>query len=111
MKDVDAPIIPVALDGVLGSPTSFEHGRMVRRFPRRLPHPVTVSFGAPMPPTATPIEVREAVQALIADAWQFRRARMEPMPRNFVRTARRHPRRFAMADATQPAKSISAPRW
>ena len=28
MKDVDAPIIPVALDGVLGSPTSFERGHM-----------------------------------------------------------------------------------
>ena len=27
MKNVDAPIIPVALDGVLGSPTSFERGR------------------------------------------------------------------------------------
>ena len=100
MKDVDAPIIPISLDGVIGSPTSFEHGRMVRRFPERLPHPVTVSFGAPMPPTATPTEVREAVQAIIADAWQFRRNRMEPMPRNFVRCARRHPRRFAMCDAT-----------
>jgi len=50
MKNVDAPIIPVALDGVLGSPSSFAHGRMVRRFPRRLPHPVTVSFGSPLPP-------------------------------------------------------------
>ena len=100
MKNVDAPIIPVALDGVLGSPTSFERGRMVRRFPERLPHPVTVSFGAPLPPAATQVEVREAVQALIADAWQFRRARMEPLPRNFVRAARRHPRRFAMTDAT-----------
>jgi len=100
MKDVDAPIIPVALDGLIGSPTSFEHGRMVRRFPKRLPHPVTVSFGAPLSPTATPIEVREAVQTLIADAWQFRRERMEPMPRNFVRSARRHPRRFAMTDST-----------
>jgi acyl-[acyl-carrier-protein]-phospholipid O-acyltransferase/long-chain-fatty-acid--[acyl-carrier-protein] ligase len=100
MKDVDAPIIPVALDGLIGSPTSFEHGRMVRRFPKRLPHPVTVSFGAPLQPTATPVEVREAVQTLIADAWQYRRERMEPMPRNFVRSSRRHPRRFAMTDAT-----------
>ena len=99
MKNVDAPIIPVALDGVLGSPTSFEHGRMVHRFPQRLPHPVTVSFGAPLPPTASHIEVREAVQALIADAWQYRRARMKPMPRNFIRAARRHPRRFFMTDA------------
>src|ERR1022692_3389989 len=57
MKAVDAPIIPVALDGVLGSPTSFQHGRMVRRFPERLPHPVTVSFGVPMPANATHIEV------------------------------------------------------
>ncbi len=99
MKNLDAPIIPVALDGVLGSPTSFEHGKLVRRFPERVPHPVTVSFGAPMPPTASHIEVREAVQELIADAWQYRRARMEPMPRNFVRCARRHPHRFFMADA------------
>ena len=100
MKNVAAPIIPVALDGVLGSPTSFERGRMVRRFPKRLPHPVTVSFGKPLPPAATPVEVREAVQELIADAWPFRRALMEPLPRNFVRAARRHPRRFAMTDAT-----------
>ena len=100
MDHVDAPIIPIALDGMLGSPTSFERGRMVRHFPERIPHPVTVSFGAPLPPTATPLEVREAVQVLIADAWQYRRERMEPMPRNFVRSARRHPGRFAMSDAT-----------
>ncbi|HEX9045685.1 MAG TPA: acyl-[ACP]--phospholipid O-acyltransferase [Verrucomicrobiae bacterium] len=103
MKNVEAPIIPVALDGVLGSPTSFERGKMVRRFPERLPHPVTVSFGAPLPPTASHVEVRETVQELIADAWQFRRERMDPMPRNFVRSARRHPRRFFMADATSGA--------
>ncbi len=100
MKNLDAPIIPVALDGVLGSPTSFDRGKMVRHFPEHLPHPVTVSFGAPLPATATHIEVREAVRALIADAWQYRRAKMEPMPRGFVRAARRHPRRFFMTDAT-----------
>jgi len=97
MKNLDAPIIPVALDGVLGSPTSFERGHM-RRFPEHLPHPVTVSFGVPMPATASHIEVREAVQTLIADAWQYRRARMEPLPKNLVRSARRHPRRFFMTD-------------
>ena len=100
MKNVDAPIIPVALDGVLGSPTSFEHGRMVRRFPQRLPHPVTVGFGSPLPPTAAAVEVREAVQYLIADLWPLRRGRMEPLPRDFIRMARTHPRRFCMADGT-----------
>jgi acyl-[acyl-carrier-protein]-phospholipid O-acyltransferase/long-chain-fatty-acid--[acyl-carrier-protein] ligase len=108
MKDVAAPIIPVALDGVLGSPTSFERDKMVRHFPERLPHPVTVSFGAPLPPTASHIEVREAVQTLIADAWQYRRAKMEPMPRDFVRAARRHPRRFFMTDATSGAVNFGA---
>ena len=100
MKDNDAaPIIPVALDGVLGSPTSFERGRMVRRLPEGFPHPVTVSFGTPLPATAQPFEVREGVQTLIGEAWKFRRDRMLPLHRNFIRTARRHPRRLAMKDA------------
>ncbi len=99
MKDVDAPIIPVALDGVLGSPTSFQRNHMFHRFPKRIPHPVTVSFGAPMPAASPAVSVREAVQALIANSWQYRRNRMQPMPRGFVRSARRHPRRFAMSDA------------
>ena len=45
MKNVDAPIVPVALDGVLGSPSSFKQGRVVWRLPSHIPHPVTVSFG------------------------------------------------------------------
>src|ERR1051325_9960075 len=45
MKNVDAPIIPIALDGVLGSPGSFKGGKFVLRLPQRIPHPVTVSFG------------------------------------------------------------------
>ena len=56
MKDVDAPIVPVALDGVLGSISSYEHHRFVWKWPRQIPHPVTVSFGTPLPPTATPFE-------------------------------------------------------
>ena len=35
MKDVDAPIIPVALDGVMGSPSSFLQGSFVWRCRRR----------------------------------------------------------------------------
>ncbi|MGO9480015.1 MAG: acyl-[ACP]--phospholipid O-acyltransferase [Limisphaerales bacterium] len=103
MKGVDAPIVPVALDGVLGSPSSFKQGRFVWRLPSRIPHPVTVSFGRPLPPAATAFEARQAVQELLASAWQRRRDRMQPLSRQLIRTARRHPRRFAMADA-QTAK-------
>jgi acyl-[acyl-carrier-protein]-phospholipid O-acyltransferase/long-chain-fatty-acid--[acyl-carrier-protein] ligase len=99
MKDVDAPIVPVALDGVLGSPSSFKQGHFVWKLPSRIPHPVTVSFGPPLPAKATAFEARQAVQELLASAWQHRRERMKPLHRQFVRTARRHPRRFALADA------------
>ena len=82
MKDVDAPIVPVALDGVLGSPSSFEHGRFVWKLPARLPHPVTVSFGAPLPRERDArLQLRQAVQELLADAWPYRRDRMQPLPR------------------------------
>jgi acyl-[acyl-carrier-protein]-phospholipid O-acyltransferase / long-chain-fatty-acid--[acyl-carrier-protein] ligase len=99
MKDVDAPIVPVALDGVTGSISSYKHHRFVWKWPRRIPHPVTVSFGTPLPPTATPFETRQAIQELLASAWQYRRDRMKPLHRQFVRTARKFSLRFAMADA------------
>ena len=98
MKDVDAPIVPIALDGVWGSIFSFEKGRFLWKFPRQIPYPVTVNFGKPLPATAAPFDVRQAVQELMVQAWRERKPRMKPLHREFVRTARRHPFRFAMAD-------------
>jgi acyl-[acyl-carrier-protein]-phospholipid O-acyltransferase / long-chain-fatty-acid--[acyl-carrier-protein] ligase len=98
MKGVEAPIIPVNLDGVWGSVFSFERGRFLWKLPHSLPYPVTVSFGKPMPPTAQPGEVRRAVQELQTEAYKFRRARMRTLHRSFIRTAHRHPLRFAMGD-------------
>ncbi len=99
MKDVAAPVIPVALDGVLGGPLSFRRGRLVHLLTARCPHPVTVSFGRSLPANVTPFAVREAVRELQVNAWQLRRAQMQPLHRNFIRMARMHPRRFAFADA------------
>ena len=39
MKDVEAPIIPVALDGVWGSIFSFEARRFGWKIPRQVPYP------------------------------------------------------------------------
>ena len=102
MKDADAPIVPVALDGVLGGPMSFRRGKFVHLITSRLPHPVTVSFGKPLAATTTPFAVREAIQELQVNAWQSRRERMQPLHRNFIRMAREHPHRFAFADAQTP---------
>ncbi len=98
MKNVDAPIIPVALDGVLGGPMSYRRGKFIHLITSRLPHPVTVSFGAPLPPTTTPFAVREAVQELQVAAWSLRREQMQPLHRNLISMARQHPFRFAFAD-------------
>ncbi len=102
MKDVEAPIIPVALDGVWGSIFSFERGRFLWKWPRHIPHPVTVNYGQPMPHTATPFEVRQAVQELMVEAWAYHKQHMRTLHRSFVRTARTRPFRFAMADAQNP---------
>jgi acyl-[acyl-carrier-protein]-phospholipid O-acyltransferase/long-chain-fatty-acid--[acyl-carrier-protein] ligase len=98
MKDADAPVIPMHLEGVWGSIFSFERGRAFFKVPRKLPLPITVSYGAPLPPTATSTEVRSAVQELEAEAFQFRKQTMQPLHRAFVQTARLHPFRFCMAD-------------
>jgi acyl-[acyl-carrier-protein]-phospholipid O-acyltransferase/long-chain-fatty-acid--[acyl-carrier-protein] ligase len=98
MKGVDAPIVPVSLDGVWGSIFSFEGGQFVWKWPRSIPYPVTVSFGKPMPPTSTTFEVRKAVQQLQADAYAHRKRRMHTLHRSLIQTAHRHPFRFAMAD-------------
>ncbi len=102
MKDVDAPIIPVGLDGVWGSIFSFADHKFLWKWPRRFPYPITINFGKALPPTAQPFEVRQVVQELLAEAWEQRHAWMRPLHHQFAVIARRHPRRFAMVDAQTP---------
>jgi acyl-[acyl-carrier-protein]-phospholipid O-acyltransferase/long-chain-fatty-acid--[acyl-carrier-protein] ligase len=102
MKNVDAPIVPVNLDGVWGSIFSYERGRFLWKLPRKIPYPVTVSFGAPMPPSATAFEVREAVQELQSAAYRHHKSRMNTLPRSLIRTAHHYAFRFAMGDKRRP---------
>ena len=108
MKDVDAPIVPIGLDGVWGSIFSYKRGRFLWKIPRRHQYPVTVNYGNPLPSSATPFEVRQSVQELLGEAWQYRKGRMRPLHRSLVRTARWHPLRFAMADAQNPKVRFGA---
>ncbi len=106
MKGVDAPVVPVGLHGVWGSVFSFERNRFLWKIPRRIPYPVTVSFGAWLPATATAVEVRCAVQELQTAAFQIDRNPKRTLDRAFVRCARRNPLRFAGADARVPKISF-----
>jgi len=102
MRGVDAPIIPVNLDGVWGSIFSFERGRFIWKRPRRSPYPVTVSFGRPMPASTPAFKVRQTVQELHSEAYRNHKEGMKTLHRMFIRAARRHPWWFAMADARVP---------
>jgi len=99
IKGREAPIIPVHLDRMWGSIFSRAGGRFLTKVPERLRYPVTVSFGAPLPPHTPIHEVRQAVQELGQEAWQHRRADRKPLHHSFVRRARARPFRLAFADA------------
>jgi acyl-[acyl-carrier-protein]-phospholipid O-acyltransferase/long-chain-fatty-acid--[acyl-carrier-protein] ligase len=99
VKGVDAPIIPVQLGGVWGSIFSYENGKYFWKLPKRLLQPVTVSFGKAMPSTSSAFEVRQAVEELQSQAYVHQKDYMQPLPRAFVKTARRKRFQFAMADA------------
>ncbi len=94
---LDAPIIPVHLDRLWGSIFSFEGGRFFWKWPKRIPYPVTVSFGKPMAYPAAH-EVRQAILELGAEA----AARRDPdtLGRRFIRYARKNWSSFAMADSS-----------
>ena len=102
MKGVEAPIIPVYIDGVWGSIFSFAGGRFLWKFPRKIPYPVQVTFGPQLPSSTPAQEVRRQVQELGVDAFADRKGRLQTISRAFIHTARRQPLRFAMADGRTP---------
>lgn len=104
-KGRGAPIIPVHLDRIWGSIVSFERGRFLSKVPERIPYPVTVSFGAPLPPETPLHEIRSAIRSLGEEAWNLRKCDRRPLHREFIHAMRRHPFRFAMADQTRPRVS------
>ncbi len=102
VKGRDVPVVPVHLDRVWGSIFSFVGGRFLTKWPERVPYPVTVSFGAPVPAETPAHELRRLVRELGETAWQLRKPTRRPLHQAFVITMRRHPFRLAMADATKP---------
>ena len=105
VKGRKSPIVPVHLDELWGSIFSREGGRYVTKFPHHVPYHVTVSYGAPVP-SSTPLhEVRRAVLELGEEAWQSRKAERPALSRSLLTEARRHPFRFAFADASRPKVS------
>jgi acyl-[acyl-carrier-protein]-phospholipid O-acyltransferase/long-chain-fatty-acid--[acyl-carrier-protein] ligase len=98
VKHSPAPIIPVCLDHVWGSIFSYQGGKFLWKWPQTLPYPVTIAFGAPLPPAAKAVEVRQAIQKLSADCAIARSSERRPVHRQFVYMAARHPFRSCFVD-------------
>jgi acyl-[acyl-carrier-protein]-phospholipid O-acyltransferase/long-chain-fatty-acid--[acyl-carrier-protein] ligase len=104
---VQVPIVPVHLDSVWGSIFSFSGGKALFKWPKSIPYRVTVSFGKPLPPTATAFEVRQAILELAAAAFEHRLADSLPLPLRFASQQKRCLLRAGVADATMSLNGLS----
>jgi acyl-[acyl-carrier-protein]-phospholipid O-acyltransferase/long-chain-fatty-acid--[acyl-carrier-protein] ligase len=96
---LDVPVIPVHLGGIFGSIFSLDRRASLWTSIRRLPWPISVSFGKPMmQPTA--VEVRQVVSELGADAAHDAIDPKDSLGRQFVHSAKRNWSNRAMTDAT-----------
>src|SRR5260370_17610657 len=100
VEGLDVPIIPVHLDRLWGSIFSFESGRFLWKWPRRIPYPVTVSFGKPMPSTSDAHAVRQALLELGSEAATYSKSPSDLLDLRFIRTAKKNCGRFPMPDTT-----------
>jgi len=99
VKGRATPIIPVHLDRLGGSIFSPANPR---RLPERIPYPVTISFGRPLPADASLFAMRQAIRELDQEAWAYRKDDRSPLHHGFIHQARRHPSRLAFADFQRP---------
>jgi len=99
-EGLEAPIVPVCLDGMWGSLVSWEQGRLLFKRPPRQPSAVQVLFGKPLPSSARANEVREAVQELSVTAFELRKPTQWPLEVELLRTARRFWSRPFVADSS-----------
>ena len=97
-RGADVPIIPVGLDRLWGSIFSFEGGSFFWKWPHRLPYPVDVVVGEPLPSHTPAGEVRNAIQEAIATRRSKRDGRAGSLAWRFVVSAKLNRRRTALVD-------------
>ncbi|MBI4678674.1 MAG: AMP-binding protein [Elusimicrobia bacterium] len=108
VQGLDVPVVPVHLDRLWGSLFSFEGGGVLFKWPRRLPYPVTVAFGPSLPSSATAHQVRQAIQELGSESFRLRLAERETLALEYIRMAKKHPWRLALADSSGRSLSFGS---
>ncbi len=102
MRGTNAPVIPVAIDGLWESSWSMRKrgvlGAVKFRLRRR---PINVAIGRPMKDDVPVHELRQAILELMVDAFGLRREDALPLHRLAARECRRHPLVPLMKDPLQ----------
>lgn len=99
-RDSRAPIIPTHIGGAWGSIFSYYHGRLLSGRPAKVPYPVSIIFGKPMPDSSTSSEVRLAILELSAESFELKKNPRRSLPFMFVKNARKHWFKPGIADTT-----------
>lgn len=98
-RKAESPVLPVYMDALWGSIFSYERERYFYKAPRRLPYPVTVNFGDPIPHDEVSVDrARLALQDLSADAFPERDDINRPLGVEIVRALKRKPGRTALVE-------------
>ncbi len=100
IQGIEAPVIPVYLDGLWGSIFSFRGGRFFWKRPRRWPYPINILFGRPLAATDDINAARHGVELLGVEAVQKRKARQMVPVRRFLRSCRKSLFRSRVADSS-----------
>ena len=98
-RQAEAPVVPVWLDQLWGSIFSFQGGRFFTKWPRRIPFPVAVAFGRPIPAGAADIAaVREEMLKLGEACYSRRPVLRGHLAYACLRGLKRKPFRTAIID-------------
>ena len=100
-EETSAPIIPICLDQLWGSVFSYKGGRLFWKWPRFRSYPVTVAFGRRQPNDISAPKLRQEIVAMSAELARERSKSIQPLHRQFVRSAARHPFRPCLIDTSR----------
>lgn len=89
VQDVDGHIVPFYLHGLWGSRLSRASVRIQENRTHGIKRNILVSFGVPLPVSATPDVVKQAVTELSIGAWQAQTDWLDSIPAAWLRTVRR----------------------
>jgi acyl-[acyl-carrier-protein]-phospholipid O-acyltransferase/long-chain-fatty-acid--[acyl-carrier-protein] ligase len=117
----ECDVVPVWLDGLWGSIFSFERGKYFFKIPKRIPQPVTIAFGKPLPGRSVDIGVaREQLLELGEFCFQRRPGMDSHLGRATIRGLKRRQFDEAIIDGMDGrvikrgdllAASIALSRW